>query len=190
MKEYLKIVVVAVVAGLLSGAVVALVGGNKSQPVGQTGTRFANGISADSTSPTAGQVRGTTLSITSTSVLTGGATVGTNGSALDVVRVGICYPFIYGTSGNSITASSSATVDCSAANGSLSALTGVSSGDTPVLNATSSISTAGNGLVIEAVQASSTAGYITFVVRNNTGAAFTWSGVATPTLRFLNLSPQ
>lgn len=35
------------------------------------GTRFPNGISADSTSPSAGQVRGTTLTITSTSAFTG-----------------------------------------------------------------------------------------------------------------------
>ena len=35
------------------------------------GTRFTNGLSADSTSPVAGEVRGTTLTITSTSAFTG-----------------------------------------------------------------------------------------------------------------------
>src|SRR3990167_3955704 len=38
---------------------------------GATGTRMPNGISADSTSPVAGEVRGTTLTITSTSAFTG-----------------------------------------------------------------------------------------------------------------------
>lgn len=77
MKEYLKIVVVAVVAGLLAGAVVALVGGNKSQPLGQSGTRYINGISADSTSPVAGEVRGTTLTITGAATLSGATVVST-----------------------------------------------------------------------------------------------------------------
>lgn len=38
------------------------------------GTRFPNGISADSTSPSAGEVRGTTLTITSLATLSGGIT--------------------------------------------------------------------------------------------------------------------
>lgn len=38
-----------------------------------SGTRMPNGVSADSTSPVAGEVRGTTLTITSTSALTGAA---------------------------------------------------------------------------------------------------------------------
>lgn len=36
---------------------------------GASGTRFPNGVSADSTSPSAGQVRGTTQTITATSTL-------------------------------------------------------------------------------------------------------------------------
>lgn len=76
MKEFIKIVVVAVVAGLLSGAVVALVGG-KSQSVGQSGTRFPSGLSADTTSPVAGEVRGTTLTITGAATLSGATVVST-----------------------------------------------------------------------------------------------------------------
>ena len=37
---------------------------NLGEMLGASGTRFENGVSADSTSPNAGQVRGTTLSIT------------------------------------------------------------------------------------------------------------------------------
>lgn len=48
-----------------------------SMSLGASGTRFPNGVSADSTSPIAGEVRGTTLT------LTGAATVS---GALDVAR--------------------------------------------------------------------------------------------------------
>jgi hypothetical protein len=43
--------------------VMGLVGNNQSS-FGATGTRFPNGLSADSTSPVAGELRGTTLTIT------------------------------------------------------------------------------------------------------------------------------
>lgn len=52
---------------------IAVVGGN-NQPqtpisVGASGTRFPNGISADSTSPAVGEVRGTTLTTTGAAVV-------------------------------------------------------------------------------------------------------------------------
>lgn len=43
--------------------------------VGGTGTRFPYGISADSTSPSAGEVRGSTLTVTGAAAITGNATV-------------------------------------------------------------------------------------------------------------------
>ena len=52
-------------------AILVLVGGNQSAELGG-GSRFPNGLSADSTAPSAGQVRGTTLTIT------GSATAGTS----------------------------------------------------------------------------------------------------------------
>lgn len=57
--------------------VLVLVGGN--QP--EVGTRFPSGLSADGTTPSAGQVRGTTLTITGASTLSGAATLS---SALSV----------------------------------------------------------------------------------------------------------
>ena len=60
MKEYIKIVVVAVVAGLLSGSIVALVGGNKSQPLG--------GSTADNWDV------GGNLTVTGTAAITGAVT--------------------------------------------------------------------------------------------------------------------
>lgn len=61
-------------AGLLLIAILVLVGGNQSVPTGElgaSGTRFPSGISADSTSPSAGQVRGSTLTITGNTTLSG-----------------------------------------------------------------------------------------------------------------------
>lgn len=68
----------------------ALVGGNQSVPVneslGASGTRFPNGISADSTSPSSGQVRGTTL--TATGALSSASATVVNGSSSSTVAVG------------------------------------------------------------------------------------------------------
>lgn len=53
-----------------------ILGGQSEQlegMLGASGSRFPNGISANSTSPSAGEVRGTTLAITSTSAFTGDA---------------------------------------------------------------------------------------------------------------------
>lgn len=63
--------VIAIVIGSL-----AMVGGNSSQPLG-AGTRFPNGISTDATSPTSGQIRGTTLTLTGASTLSGISTQAT-----------------------------------------------------------------------------------------------------------------
>jgi hypothetical protein len=70
------IVIALLVVNIILGGMA--VGGKSSQSLnlGQSGTRFPNGISADSTSPIAGEVRGTTL------VVTGTSTVGSVGSAI------------------------------------------------------------------------------------------------------------
>lgn len=65
---------------ILLVAILLVVGSNQSG-VGASGTRFPNGLSADSTSPSSGQVRGTTLTATgaatvgSTLIVTGALTV-------------------------------------------------------------------------------------------------------------------
>lgn len=66
------------------------VGGN-SQPVpelGATGTRFPNGISADTTSPSVGQVRGTTLTSTGATTIGGTFTVTTSNTATSTTKIG------------------------------------------------------------------------------------------------------
>ncbi len=76
-KVYLISGVVALAVALL---VVAMVGGNNQpQPqLGATGTRFPNGLSTDSTSPVAGEVRGTTLTITGAGTI--GSTLAVTGA--------------------------------------------------------------------------------------------------------------
>ena len=66
MKNYLAYIAIGL--GIVA-IVIAVVGGNDTQqPIGG-GTRFVNGLSTDSTAPNAGQVRGTTLTITATTTL-------------------------------------------------------------------------------------------------------------------------
>src|SRR5258708_7509844 len=55
---------------------------------GSTGSRFPSGISADATSPTAGQVRGTTLTTTGAATFGGTVTVTTTNAATSTVSVG------------------------------------------------------------------------------------------------------
>jgi len=68
-----QILITAAVAGIVSALVVLIIGGlvgNQSASLG-SGTRFPHGISADNTSPSAEQIRGTTLLITGDTVLMG-----------------------------------------------------------------------------------------------------------------------
>ena len=186
MREFLKVGLIAFVAAFLGALLaVTVVGGISQSPAGVGGYTEGDWDSAGGY-----KVDGTQV-ISGTGVLTGSIAntsfnVGASGSTFDSMKAGVCYPFV---PSNTIAASSSQSVECSAANGSLSANAGVFTGDTVFLTATSSISTAGNGVVIEAVQASTTAnGGITFVLRNNTGASFSWATNATPTLRYFDIS--
>src|SRR3990167_5299160 len=110
MKEYLKIVVVAVVAGLVAGLVVAVVGGNNAN-LGATGTRFPNGLSADTTSPNVGQVRGTTLTVTGAATLSTSVIVSSTGDTITRLNTGTCYLRPRATT---IAATTTATVECQA----------------------------------------------------------------------------
>lgn len=79
-------VVVAIALSLFG-----LVRDNQSVPLGASGTRFPNGLSTDTTSPTAGQIRGTTFTLTGDAVLGGGngaLTLTTSNSATSTAIVG------------------------------------------------------------------------------------------------------
>lgn len=78
LKTILTSALTAVVVVVLAG----LVGGNQSDQLGASGTRFPNGISTDSTSPTVGQIRGTSLTITGATTLTGALSAPASGNKL------------------------------------------------------------------------------------------------------------
>lgn len=72
-----NLVIIIVIATLISGVIGGYIGslvGNQSDGQG-AGTRFPSGLSVDGTSPTAGQVRSTTLTVSGASTLTGAATL-------------------------------------------------------------------------------------------------------------------
>ena len=72
-----KIISYIAIAISVIAVAVALVGNSQPQTTTSvgSGTRFTSGLSADSTSPTAGQVRGTTLTITSSANISGATIV-------------------------------------------------------------------------------------------------------------------
>lgn len=76
---------------------------------------------------------------------------------------------------NTIVASSTKDVDCT--------VTGVVSTDTVFAVATTSISTASNGVAIVASRASTTPGYVTLTLSNLTGGTFTWTGAASTSIK-------
>lgn len=94
MKKYLPYIALVIsVVALVS----VLVSNNQSNSVGASGSRFPSGISADSTSPSAGQIRGATLTTTGDATIGGGTlNVTTSNTATSTVVVG-CIEF-YATS--------------------------------------------------------------------------------------------
>lgn len=88
----LTAVVVVVLAGL--------VGGNQSDPLGATGTRFPYGLSTNSTSPSSGQLITTTLSIGTTT--NSGLSAGAAGATSTVNLGKVCYRYELSSGGGSV----------------------------------------------------------------------------------------
>ena len=82
--------VASLVAVVLS--LVAVVGINQSLQAGASGTRWPNGVSADTTSPIAGQLRGATLLLTSSASLTSTGTTTLSLLSSSATK-GACIPF-------------------------------------------------------------------------------------------------
>ena len=61
----LKTIVTSLVVSLVVVFGVGLVGGNQSESLGASGSRFPYGVSTDTTSPVFGQVRGSSFAFTS-----------------------------------------------------------------------------------------------------------------------------
>lgn len=185
-------------AGVLVAIVIALgtlLGGHKSS-VGAISPTDGSASNFTELTASAGLAVGSSqqFQISSAGVMT----LGTSGTAINRLNRGICFIKPYATT---ITASSSATVDCqgTAAVGSItgaaSALTGVAFGDS--VNVTLSTTTASGGslqgtvltamgLSVVGASASTTSGYITLIIANGTGATYTWpiTGSATGTASY------
>lgn len=146
------------------------------------GSRFPNGLSADSTAPSAGQVRGTSF------LATGSFSLGSSGTSLSQINAGTCYLRPYAATQ---AATSTTNVDCQgtaawSANG-VSALTGVTYGDSCVVAlATTTAGTTIGGLHIAGVTASTTQGFIGLNITNLQGTTLTWptSGSASGTAQY------
>lgn len=108
------IAIAAATSIVVSLCVVGLVANQTDTGLGATGTRFPNGISADTTSPTSGQVRGTTLTTTGNLSSAGGTTkLGTN-TAVNTIYFGAadgCMA-LRGNSSTTLTASATSTSFC------------------------------------------------------------------------------
>ncbi len=85
-KFILWILILAVTASTVV-SIVGLVGGNNQSVLGG-GSRFPNGLSTDSTLPSAGQVRTATLTTTGAATLGGNLTVTTSNTATSTATVG------------------------------------------------------------------------------------------------------
>jgi len=111
----------------------------------------------------------TLANVTATSL-----TVGSSGTALSQIVKGTCVLTNYGVSGTGIdvsqAASSTAIYQC-AADSAGTALTGVASGYTTLVQLSTTTAETGNGWAIIGSSASSTAGYINVIVSNLSGAA-------------------
>ena len=123
-----------------------------------------------------------TLAVTGASTLTGGATVGSSGTALVRVNSGFCN---VQSSTNTITASTTKAIDCGGGTYAATALTGITAGDRVLLGQPTTTSTVFGGLQILGASASTTQGFITLIVANNTGFTFTWTAAASTSWPYL-----
>jgi len=161
---WIAVVVVAIIAivGLISPKA-----GIVQIPELGGGTRMINGLSTTSTSPDAGEVQTTYL------------TTGSSGTKVDQLITGTCSLLLTGGTNVTIAATTTKIADC--------AVSGVVTGD--VVFAQFATSTAVNGgWTITSAAASTTSGYITVGVQNNTGASAVIPASVASTTRYLILS--
>lgn len=183
MNNFLKAFGIFVVGTVVGVLVTVSFGANKASVSGvynQVQNKFAQGAK---------------FGLTDQTVIsnTGSITLSTTGTEVTRINKGTCYIKAYATT---IVGSSTATVDCQgtaavSASG-MSALTGVTSGDTIVATLSTTTAAGGaaapvlGGLVASGAVASSTSGYITLTIANLTGGTYTWplTGQATGTVNY------
>ena len=114
---------------------------------------------------------------------TGNLKLGTNGTSLTAIKTGSCTIW---APANTIDATSTQQAECqSATNGTLaSGLTGITSDSICYVTNASSTNTTIGGIVVGGASASTTAGSIVARIANFTGTTFTWSAVASSTLKW------
>ncbi len=182
-KEYAGLV------ALIIFAISSVVG--TSQVFGASGTRFPNGLSTDTTSPNAGEVRTGDLVVTDDVDVAGDIQINSAGTAITRINTGLCYVKAYATT---IAASTTALVDCQgktdvgSITGATTALAGVTVLDATMVDlATSTSNGVFGGLQLIGASASTTAGHIQLQLFNATGGTFTWptTGTATGTASYI-----
>ncbi len=149
----------------------------------QTGGSHPTGSTAGKTATAGTYIAGTGFGVGSESSFiqvfnsTGGLLLSSSGTRVAGMNFGTCYIHPYATT---IAASTTAQVDCQAtanfAAGPGSALSGITASD--VIQAdlgTSTVGTLYGGLSLRTAMGSTTAGYITLFVQNDTGGTYTWS---------------
>lgn len=114
-------------------------------------------------------------------VFTSSWTLGSSGTALSRVNQGSCVILAYS---NTISASSTVRVDCGSTGQVGGTLTAITSGDNVFVHSTTTLSSVYGGVRIVSSDASSTAGYVTLNLFNETGTTFTWSGAASTTIKY------
>ena len=138
-----------------------------------TGYKSAYGIT------TTGALSAAATTITGLFTASAGALFSSTGTQVNRVNFGTCY---VQASATTIAASSTVTVDCQAStSGANTALTGVTAGDIVNVQFATTTPTTYAGLQILGASASSTTGFITMKVQNNTGATYTWTSAASTT---------
>ncbi len=187
MNKNIAIVIAILLAGVFGGIAGKLVGGNQSVSHKLGSADFVTNLN--------GLELSQGLMVTGSSTLVFNLKNGATGTNIMQRNQGLCYIYPYATT---IAATSTANVDCQATSnasggggaGALAALTGVQANDIVVasLSTTTSGTTWGNGITLAGASASTTAGYITLHLINNTGGTFTWptSGAASGTAYYIS----
>ncbi len=106
---------------------------------------------------------------------------GSSGTALTQIKKGTCTIFAYATT---IAASSTGNVDCQAGVAALTSLGDVLKTDLVFIQMPTSTPTTSNGMQYYA-SASSTSGFISLRVINNTGTTFTWTSQASSSIPYI-----
>lgn len=124
-----------------------------------------------------------TLKATGLTTLTGGFVASSTGSTVNGINYGSC---VLISDATTIAASTTANIDCGSGTNGKTAISGILANDTVIAFATTTLSSTYLGVNIVSSHASSTAGFITTQIANNSGAAFTWTNTASSSVRYID----